>query len=111
MNNTPTIYVNQVSAIIRHLLTAVSGWLLTRGWLSAEHGTQLVEVGAGALMFALTVGWSLWQKHRSKKVLVVALAQAEMSENQAEKVAASDKPTPTVMSPPAHVPVVPVAKG
>lgn len=108
MNNTPTIYINGASAVIRHVLTMLSGWLMTRSWLTPEQGTQFIEMGVGALVFIGTVGWSLWQKHRAKKVLVVALANADMSENQVEKIAVSDKPSPTVLSPPTQVPVVPV---
>ena len=80
--------------------------LLTRGLISPNESMQLLEIGGGLVTFGGTVGWSLLQKHRAKKLLVVAVAQAGISEAQAAYQVASGA-VPSVLTPPDVVPVVP----
>ncbi len=100
----PTLYSDSGLAIVRHLLTVSSGIMLSRGWLSQDDVTQFIDVGVGAATLLATVGWSVWQKHTSKKVLMSALAEAEITEKVAGQRASAGIDTPSVLTPPTVVP-------
>lgn len=106
----PNIYKESLMALIRHIMSLVSGFFVSRVLLASNETGQLVELGVGLAGFILTIGLSLYQKHSAKKQLVVALAEAEMTEKEVVEHIASDKPMPTVLSSPTVVPVVPVMK-
>lgn len=57
----PTIF-----ALIRHALTVLGGWLLSKGVLD---DASMVEELAGALVTLLGIGWSIWHKYKVKESL------------------------------------------
>ena len=58
----------------RWALTALAGFLVSKGVTDPTQSGALVEVGTGVLVGALALGWSLVQKWLAKKALVTALA-------------------------------------
>jgi len=54
-----------IGSIVRHSLSAIGAFLVTKGYVTADEVTGLVEVIAGAILALGTVGWSVY---RSKKV-------------------------------------------
>lgn len=46
--------------IARHILTALGGMLVARGWTDAAG----LDTAVGALMTLAGFGWSVWQKRR-----------------------------------------------
>ena len=57
-------------AVIRHVLTAVGGGLVTAGYLTNDQLTAIV----GGIVAAVGLGFSLWQKRRQKAEVAKALA-------------------------------------
>jgi hypothetical protein len=63
-----------VSGMLRHILTAVSGYFVTAGVISGDRQQDFIA----AVIFVGTVGWSWWQKRGQ-----VALArETEMLKQQ-----------------------------
>lgn len=61
--------------LVRHILTAVFGYMALKGWYTSDQSTNLVEVlGVPIVGFLVTVGWSLWQKFNASKLVQAALA-------------------------------------
>lgn len=48
----------QIAGIIRTILAAGGGYLVSRGWL--DNATMMAIVGA--LVTLITAGWSVWSK-------------------------------------------------
>lgn len=52
-----------IGAILRHFLTLLAGYLVSKGiWTDAEAVTYV----SAAVAALIALGWSLYQKHRSK---------------------------------------------
>jgi hypothetical protein len=90
-------------AIVRHLLTVVAGIMVTRGAMSPDSTSEFVELGIGVVAFVGTVFWSMAQKHAAKKVLNVALEEAELTEHEATALAVTA--VVPVLTPPTILPV------
>ena len=58
-----------VSAIVRHLLSALGGFLVTSGWL--QNGQLEQFIGAG--LFIVSFVWSIVNKWRADKAIDTAL--------------------------------------
>ncbi len=58
-----------IGGVARHVLTAIAGFLVTTGALSASQSTQFVSMGCGIVLWAATVAWSWWQKNGHAQVL------------------------------------------
>jgi len=59
------LYSQFLTAILRHLLTVSAGsWLLKHGILNAA---QIEETILAVVAFLIGMGWSLWNKYRSKQ--------------------------------------------
>lgn len=72
-----------LGAIIRWALALGAGYLVRAGvWTDAQASTYV----AALTLAALALGWSLWQKYRTRLKLVSALASpAVLSEKQVER--------------------------
>lgn len=53
--------MNAVLGIIRHILTAAGGSLVTNGTLSDGD----LQTGIGALVTVIGIAWSIWDKKKS----------------------------------------------
>jgi hypothetical protein len=51
-----------LGSAIRHGITIVGAWLVTRGWLGASQSNGFVEELSGILLCAAMFGWSILQK-------------------------------------------------
>lgn len=69
----PGLVVMIASALFRHLLTTVAASLATWGVITGSEQTQFVTVALSALLWALGMGWSAWQKSQTRTT-TVALA-------------------------------------
>jgi hypothetical protein len=58
-----------ILAIVRHVLSAVAAWLATTGYLEASQ----VQGFVGAVIFLITVVWSVINKLRAEKAIDTAL--------------------------------------
>jgi hypothetical protein len=58
-----------VSAIVRHILSALGGYLVTAGWL--QNGQLEQFIGAG--LFIVSFVWSIVNKWRAEKTIDTAL--------------------------------------
>ncbi len=53
-----------IGGIIRAVLAAYGGKLVESGYMSGDDLNQII----GAVLVLVTIGWSVWQKHRSSTV-------------------------------------------
>lgn len=53
-----------IPGIIRHILTVVGGSFVTEGWLTDNELNSLI----GAILTLIGVGWSIWQKSKTRTV-------------------------------------------
>jgi hypothetical protein len=60
-----------LGAILRWLFTFAGAWMVEHGILTADEMPQLVT---GLALLTISLGWSLWQKHRSKRELFTLAA-------------------------------------
>jgi hypothetical protein len=104
MNEIPTIYRSTIMAIVRHALTATSGMLISRGFITADQSGQMVELGVGLSMLLITIGWSIYHKYKSKQVLNVALANDPSTEQEAAAQVSQGVGVPSVLTSPTVVP-------
>ena len=58
-----------VSAMVRHILTAIGTYLVTSGYLQAEQTEQFI----GAGLFVVSFVWSLYNKFTTEKAINTAL--------------------------------------
>lgn len=70
----PGLVVMIASALFRHLLTTVAATLATWGVITGSEQTQFVTVALSALLWALGVGWSMWQKSQAHKTTAALTA-------------------------------------
>jgi len=82
----------QISSILRHVLTFGGGFIVAKGWVSAETMTGLV----GA---AITIGGAIWAVVNKTSNAIVASAAA-LPEVQSIKLEPS---APSTMAAPANV--------
>lgn len=61
---------DDTGALIRHILTAAGGSLVTNGLFTSAQWQDVV----GGLMTIGAVAWSLWQKRQAKAKLNAAIA-------------------------------------
>jgi membrane protein DedA with SNARE-associated domain len=59
-----------LGAILRHFLTMIAGYLVAHGIWHQDEATAYV---AGAVAAILALGWSIWQKHKGRLRLLIAL--------------------------------------
>lgn len=89
-------FLNEIiGAVIRTGVAFVLGWLVNQMIISADQATEWTTAITGG---ALVLLWSIWQKYRSRKKLVTALASpAGSSEHRVEAmVSAGNAPPVTV---------------
>lgn len=60
----PTI----IAATIRHILSAIGGILVAKGWIDEN---AMAEIISGSAVVGATLIWSLWQKRQATKPAVV----------------------------------------
>lgn len=95
--------VEAIGSILRWLLAMAAGYLVQHGvWTSANAETY---VGAAALGL-ISIGWSLWQKYKSRLVLVTALSSGPSSESDIKAVVVEGVDVPPVTTPTHVVPQV-----
>ena len=61
---------DDIFALVRHVLTAAGGSLITAGYVSSTQWADIV----GGLMALAGVGWSLWQKRQQRHAVDLARA-------------------------------------
>lgn len=62
-------YTVFLAAIVRHALAALGVWLVSKNFIDAGTGTQMVNLTAtvmGSLLALGAMAWSLWQKHEAE---------------------------------------------
>jgi hypothetical protein len=78
--------VDALGSILRFLLAGVFGYLVEKGvWTGEQSATFL----SAAVVGILALGWSLWNKYKSRIKLVTALASQPSTEAQIEKMVSS----------------------
>lgn len=58
-----------VASTLRSFLVMFSGYLVGKGWLSADLGSALVAVG----LYVAPMALAYWKNHNTKKTVVAAL--------------------------------------
>lgn len=91
-----------LGSIIRHVLGFGAAFLVTSGvWQQADAEKYVAAAAIGIL----AVGWSLWQKYKSRIKLLTALGTpATMSEEQLENGIRSSAKKPQVSTPKTDIP-------
>lgn len=86
-----------LSAILRWGFTFVAGYLVEHGiWTAADAKTYV----AGAALAVLGLGWSLWNKYKSRIKLLTALTmQPGSTEDDVNATVASETKNPSVTTP------------
>lgn len=82
-----------LGSILRHLLTAIAGVLVTRGIWTQDEATAYV---GGAVLALLALGWSIWTKYRGRLRFLLALQMPEGTSE--ETVKSVEKATRAVRS-------------
>lgn len=94
--------VDALGAIIRWALAIGAGYIVKAGIWSEADSSKYVSAAALGL---LGLGWSLWQKYKSRGKLLNALSASEpMTEHQIEAVMKAGLPAPSVTTPKSEVP-------
>lgn len=103
------IVVEALGAILRWLLTLGAGYLVKAGiWTGSAAETYV----AAAAMGLLTLGWSLWQKYKTRSRLLTALWMPHgTTEAQLDVHIGGGGQTPSVTTPADTVPGVPKLPG
>lgn len=105
MKEVPTIYWNSLAAILRHVLTAVSGLMISKGWMTASQtSAQGIESLAGTIVLLASIGFSIWNQYKSKQILNVALASNVSTEVEAVQKVKKGENIPSVFTPPNQIP-------
>ena len=111
MDTTPASPI--VSAVVRHALTALAGYLLARGLLHPGQSEAIIQIGSAMLLGALGFGWSMM---RAGKLGAQAKTISDLLDNLmnsvpasavgpavAPLVAAGTDPTPVLVADPSLV--------
>ena len=97
--------VEALASIVRWVLTFGAGWLVQHGIWTQANAMTYVSAAAIAL---ITLGWSLWQKYKSRLTLLMALSSSRAtSEADVRGRLASRVGVPSVTTP---IDVTPVPK-
>ena len=100
-----TLIQQALGAIIRWFLAWLSGYLVTAGIWKGEDAEKYV---AAATLGILALGWSLWQKYKSRsKFLTALMLPPGSTENDVKAHIASGAATPTVTTPSDTSPEIP----
>lgn len=59
-----------LGSVVRHLLTVLGGYLVTKGYVD-QAGWD--EAAAGAAVFIVSLVWSVYQKHSTEQTIATAL--------------------------------------
>lgn len=86
--------VEAIGAIVRAGLMVLAGYIVKAGIWNA--GQAEVYVGAASLGL-ITLGWSLWQKYRSRLKLLTALTQQPGTTEAVLEMKMAAGVTPTVL--------------
>lgn len=94
-----------LGSILRWLLALGSGWLVTKGiWTEAEATTYITAAALGIL----SLGWSLWQKYKSRKTVLTALMMPQgKTEDDVTDFIKQGNVTPAITTPSDTAPGVP----
>lgn len=91
-----------LGSIVRWLLTFAAGYLVQLGIWTEEDAMKYVGAAALALV---ALGWSLYQKYKSRLTLVTALATpGRASEAEVEQKIKAEKQKPVPALPPVTTP-------
>jgi hypothetical protein len=105
----PSIVVENLTSLARGALKALAGLLLAHGIIAQTQQAEFIDLGLSLLTFAAGQAWSIWQKHQAAQVLMVALTTAKMTEDDAKGIVkTAPELVPTVLTPSATVPGVPL---
>ena len=69
----PSFITQVLTALARHGLTALSGFLLADGLLQNNQTDQFINIGVSLIVGIVGLGWSYWQKRHARGVLVAAI--------------------------------------
>lgn len=98
-----------LGSIIRWLLTLLAMRLVDIGIWTGDQAKLYVT---GLTLALLTLGWSLWQKYRTRILILVGLMMPTgATENDVKAIIKSGAVTPTVTTPSNTAPGVPLPTG
>lgn len=99
------ILQSALGSVLRWALMIGAAFLVKKGiWTDSEAG-RYVEA---AIVAALSLGWSLWEKYKSRIKFLTALMPGPKTEDEVKEHIASGAATPAVLTPSNTVPGVPV---
>jgi hypothetical protein len=97
----PPILQEALGSIVRTGLVFLAAYLIKAGIWTEEEAGRYITAG---VVLILTVGWSLWQKYRSRQKLNVALATPHTMTEKAAEAAVARGEAPSVTTPKAEIP-------
>lgn len=94
-----------LGSIVRAGLAILAGYLVRAGIWTGSEATSYVMTGSLAV---LAIGWSLWEKYRSRVQFLTALQmKSGTTENDVKAHIAAGAVTPSVLTPPDTAPGIP----
>lgn len=106
------LYTAIIGSVVRAILTAISGYLISKKILTAQQGESAVAMIGSQILNSLpglaALAWSFFQKHASRSKLMTSLMLGEVTEDAVKAHLESGAPKPTVFTPPETVPSVPL---
>lgn len=81
----PQFVKDIIGSVVRHALQGVIIWLVAKGWITEDQGSELIlAIIAGVVLLA----WSIWQKYGGNLKFFTALeATSTSAEVVQEKIA------------------------
>lgn len=94
-----------LGSILRWVLAIWAGYLVKAGiWTGSEADTYI----ATAVLALLALGWSVWNKYKSRVTLLTALMLPQGSTENDAKARVALGATPSILTPPNTAPGVPI---
>jgi membrane protein DedA with SNARE-associated domain len=69
----PSFATSVLTALARHGLTTLAGFLLANGLLTSNQSDQFTSIGVSIVLGAAGLAWSWWQKKHAQTTLVAAI--------------------------------------
>lgn len=69
----PSFATQVLTALARHGLTTLAGFLLANGLLTGNQTDQFTSIGVSMVLGIAALAWSWWQKKHAQTTLVAAI--------------------------------------